>query len=164
MKKILLLIIVTLFFVGCEDNVNKFEFDILCGGKSSCDFYFFPDDDYYHNFEILDIGNFLKERGVLTNKKGERVESIGFAHYYLKDYATAKYMDWSKNGYKKPEIRKGTFYVVCVCTENSGRRFPYKAKTFTKLEDKALIIEPVFTWESSFVPYGETYVYYEWDE
>lgn len=167
-------IILSLCSVSCskDDEEQKDDQPIRCtahihGDYSSkevmCEFYFFPVGKYNKDFEIKNIGK-IDRYGTITNEIGEVVESIGRASYVKQGYAIATYRDWSENGYEKPEIVEGNFYVVCVYDEFVGKRFPYKAKVFDKIKDKGLLIDAIFTQKSIEVNETSGFQYHEWNE
>lgn len=162
-----LLFIVILILSGCSKNEeNEFEFDIWCRCKVSskfsgitknvsCDFFAFPEGDY-SKVEIL-TGDF--GTAYAHNKNGEKIKNIGYA-YYSKDssgYATLKTYGLTNN---TGAIQEGTFYIACF-PSSIGYRHPYKAKTFTKVKNEALIIEPIFAEDEYYGVDG--YQYFEWD-
>lgn len=168
MRKFLSLIfIIILILPGCsKSEENEFDFDIWCRCKVnskftnstkniSCDFFAFPEGDY-SKVEIS-TGNF--GTAYAYNKNGEKIKNVGYA-YYSEDagkYATLKNYGLSS---ETGAIQEGTFYIACFPSQ-IGYRHPYKAKTFTKIKDKGLIIEPIFA-EDEY--YGiDGYQYFEWD-
>ncbi len=168
MRKLLSLIFITILILsGCsKDEENEFDFDIWCKCKVSskftnstkdvsCDFFAFPEGDYSKvEISTEDFGT-----AFAYNKNGEKIKNVGYA-YYGNDsgkYATLKSYGLTNN---TGTIQEGTFYVACF-PSLIGYRHPYKAKTFTKIKSKGLIIEPIFAEDEYYGVDG--YQYFEWD-
>lgn len=168
MRNILFLIITALIACGCsnDDEETKLDFDILCSCKVSskfsgttknvsCNFFAFPEGNY-SKVEIAtdDFGT-----AYAFNTNGEKIKNIGYAYYSEDKEHYATLMNYNLAIGNKA-IREGTFYIACFPL-TIGYRHPYKAKNFTKVTNKALIIEPIFA-EDEY--YGiDGYQYFEWD-
>lgn len=168
MRKLLSLVFITiLILLGCsKDEENEFDFDIWCSCKVSskftnttknvsCYFFAFPDG----NYSKIEISTDIYGTAYAFSANGEKVKNVGYAYYSEDDgkYATLKTHGLSSN---TEAIQEGTFYIACF-PSIIGYRHPYKAKTFTKVKNKALIIDPIFAEEEY---YGiDGYQYFEWD-
>lgn len=168
MRKLLSLAFITIIILsGCtKDEKNELEFDIWCRCKVSskftnstknvpCDFFAFPEGNY-SKIEILsgDFGT-----AYALNTSGEKIKNIGYAYYSGDNDNYAILKNYNLNS-STVELKEGTFYIACFPSK-IGYRYPYKAKTFTKMKNKELVVEPIFAEEEYYDIDG--YQYFEWD-
>jgi len=166
MKKIVVFLLVSLSLVSCSKDDAHFDFYILCGGKyndgyetssKACIFYFFPNGNYKEVMpgSVYEMSSFGKATAI--NENGDTINDIGYAYYSGGEdgYGTAAYIDNSVS--KDLLITEGTYYVACFPFSRFGLSGSYEAKLITKKNDKALVLEPIF---SNNLVGG----YNEWDE
>lgn len=167
MKKILPLFIAFLTLISCskDDGYHEFVFNTYCyatrNNKSiSCYFYFFEKGDYIsvvrNDFDSKNLG-----LATATTKDGKEVQSVGYCLSLSNESSPIAKYRYGIPDLGGKEIVEGEYYIACFPSIGTGGQHPYKAKSFTKAKDKALMIKVDFNYYTSYEP---GYKYLEWDE
>lgn len=169
MKKILLFLLV-LSFVACSDDDKEHEFilNTYCYAKRNnnnritCYFYFFEKGDYIS--VVRNDFDPLKNLGLATatTTDGKEVECIGYCYSYSDESVPIAKYRYGLPDLGGQDIVDGDFYVACFPPSlGTGGQHPYKANSFSKIKDKALMINVNFNTYTSF---ESGYKLLKWDE